>query len=106
MKYPIFPQNANIMQDNKATAIRETRYARRRFANYLEEQLKDTDYTQSDKTHLVVAFIYLNDVMHRLIEDDYGRYAFNDMLLLHHYFDERTQRMLKTLEDKVKGEEE
>ena len=94
------------MQDNKAIAIREANYARRRFCNYLEEQLEGTDYTDSDRTHLVVAFIYLNDVIHRLIEDDYCEHAFNEMLLLHYYFDERTQRMLKTIEKKVKGEEE
>ena len=86
------------MQDNKATAIRETNYARRRFCNYLEEQLEGTDYTDSDKTHLTVAFIYLNDVIQRLIEDDYSHHAFNDMILVHYYFGDRTHKMLRDLE--------
>ena len=94
------------MQDDKTTAIRETNYARRRFTNWLDEQLKDTDYTDSDRTHLVVGFIYLSDVIQRLIADDYSESAFNDMLLLHHYFDDRTQGMLRTIEKKVRGEEE
>ena len=94
------------MQDKKVIAITETNYARRRFTNWLDEQLKDTDYTESDRTHLVVAFIYLSDVIQRLIADDYSESAFNDMLLLHHYFGDRTQRMLRTIEKKVRGEEE
>ena len=101
----------NTMQDNKATALRETNYARRRFCNYLEEQLEGTDYTDSDRTHLVVAFIYLKDVMQRLIENDYSHHAFNDMILLHYCFDDRTHKMLRDLETMarkkyMKGEEE
>ena len=98
MNYPIFSKMAIIMQDDKATAIRETNYARRRFCNYLEEQLEGTDYTDSDKTHLTVAFIYLNDVIQRLIEDDYSHHAFNDMILVHYYFGDRTHKMLRDLE--------